>query len=147
MASGEMSEAEFQEFLLKALGLMKEFTKDGSLHYICMDWRHIKEVMIAGTAVYDEFKNLCVWNKDNGGMGSLYRSKHELVFVFKNGKKAHINNIELGSYGRYRTNVWDYPGVNSFGKNRDKLKLHPTVKPVEMVKDAILDVTNRGDMY
>lgn len=96
--------------------------------------------------MFDEFKNLCVWNKDNGGMGSPYRSKHELVFVFKNGNRSHQNNIELGSHGRYRTNVWDYPGVNSFGGDKDKLNMHPTVKPVEMVRDAILDVSSRGDI-
>lgn len=146
MASGEMSSVEFQEFLLNNFILLKEFSKNGSLHYICMDWRHIKEVINAGSVVFDDFKNLCVWNKDNGGMGSLYRSKHELVFIFKHGNNPHKNNVELGSHGRYRTNVWDYPGVNSFGGSRDKLKLHPTVKPVEMVKDAILDVTNRGDI-
>lgn len=146
MASGEMSSEEFQKFLLTNFSLLKEFSADGSLHYICMDWRHIKEIINAGTGVYDELKNLCVWNKDNGGMGSLYRSKHELVFIFKNGLKPHMNNIELGSHGRYRTNVWDYSGVNSFGKEKDKLKYHPTVKPVEMVRDAILDVTNRGQI-
>ena len=146
MASGEMSSAEFQNFLQKNFTLLKAFSKNGSLHYICMDWRHIKEIIEAGTAVYDDFKNLCVWNKDNGGMGSLYRSKHELVFVFKHGNRSHHNNVELGSHGRYRTNVWDYPGVNSFGGDKDKLKMHPTVKPVEMVKDAILDVSARGEI-
>lgn len=144
MASGEMTESEFRGFLTTSFTLMKEFTIDGSLHYICMDWRHIREMVDAG-AVYDEFKNLCVWNKTNGGMGSLYRSKHELVFVFKNGAAPHINNIELGSHGRYRTNVWDYPGVNSF-TCKENLKFHPTVKPVEMVRDAILDVTNRNQI-
>ena len=146
MASGEMSEIEFQKFLTESFSLLKEFSKDGSLHYICMDWRHIKEIINAGSDIYDEFKNLCVWNKDNGGMGSLYRSKHELIFIFKNGKRSHKNNVELGAHGRYRTNVWDYPGVNSFGGDKDKLKYHPTVKPVEMVRDAILDVTNRNDI-
>ena len=146
MASGEMSEEEFQDFLVKAFTLMKEFSKDGSLHYICMDWRRIKEIINAGSSIYDDFKNLCIWNKDNGGMGSLYRSKHELVFIFKKGNRSHKNNVELGSHGRYRTNVWDYPGVNSFGGDKDKLKFHPTVKPVEMVKDAILDVTGRNDI-
>jgi DNA modification methylase len=111
-----------------------------------MDWRHIKEIINAGDEVFDEFENLCVWNKDNGGMGSLYRSKHELVFIFKNGNRSHQNNVELGSHGRYRTNVWDYPGVNSFGGDKDKLNMHPTVKPVEMVKDAILDVSSRGEI-
>lgn len=142
MASGEMSENEFQEFLTKNFTLLKEFSKDGSLHYICMDWRHVKEIILAGS-VYDDFENLCVWNKSNGGMGSLYRSKHELIFIFQNGLNQHLNNIELGKHGRYRTNVWDYPGVNNFGDN-DNLKFHPTVKPVEMVKDAILDVTKRN---
>lgn len=146
MASGEMSKDEFQEFLLKSFTLLKNYTIDGSLHYICMDWRHIKEITNAGSQIYDELKNLCVWNKDNGGMGSLYRSKHELIFIFKNGKRTHINNVELGSHGRYRTNVWDYPGVNSFGGDKEKLKFHPAVKPVEMLKDAILDVTKRNDI-
>ena len=135
MASGEMSENEFQEFLAKNFTLLKEFSKEGSLHYICMDWRHIKEIINAGS-VYNGLQNLCVWNKSNGGMGSLYRSKHELVFIFKNGSNQHLNNIELGKHGRYRTNVWDYPGVNSFGDN-DNLKFHPTVKPIEMVKDCL----------
>lgn len=145
MASGEMKSDQFLEFLSCSFTLQKEFSTNGSLHYICMDWRHIKEIINAGL-IYDEFKNLCVWNKDNGGMGSLYRSKHELIFVFKNGTKPHKNNIELGSHGRYRTNVWDYPGVNSFSGDKDKLNLHPTVKSVEMVKDAILDVTNRNQI-
>lgn len=146
MASGEMTSADFQTFLTTNFSLLKEFSTDGSLHYLCMDWRHIKEMINAGTEVYDDFKNLCIWNKDNGGMGSLYRSKHELVFIFKNGTKPHKNNIELGSHGRYRTNVWNYPGVNSFGGDKDLLTMHPTVKPVEMVKDAILDVTNRNQI-
>lgn len=146
MASGEMNSDEFQTFLINSFSLLKDFSTDGSLHYICMDWRHLKEIINAGNNVYDGFKNLCVWNKDNGGMGSLYRSKHELIFIFKNGIRSHKNNIELGSHGRYRTNVWDYPGVNSFGGDKDKFKMHPTIKPVEMVKDAILDVTNRNQI-
>lgn len=146
MASGEMNSEEFLNFLTANFNLLKAFSTDGSLHYICMDWRHIKEIIDAGTEIYNEFKNLCVWNKDNGGMGSLYRSKHELVFVFKSGTRSHKNNVELGSHGRYRTNVWDYPGVNSFGGNKKELEFHPTVKPVEMVKDAILDVTDRSQI-
>lgn len=146
MASGEMSQKEFQTFLFDNFKNLKSFSKDGSLHYICMDFRHIKEIMDAGNEAYDRFINLCVWNKDNGGMGSLYRSKHELIFIFKNGKKPHCNNIELGSNGRYRTNVWDYPGVNSISSRKEKLKMHPTVKPVEMIRDAILDVTKRGEV-
>lgn len=144
MASGEMSEQEFQDFLTKNFTLLKNYSSVSSIFFICMDWRHIKEIINAAGSIFDEFKNLCIWNKDNGGMGSLYRSKHELVFVFKNGKAPHANNVELGRHGRYRTNVWDYPGVNSFGKG--DLKLHPTVKPVEMVRDAILDVSDRGDI-
>ena len=143
-ASGEMSSTEFQEFLKKAFGLLKSFSKSGSLSYICMDWRHIKEIINAADGVYDELKNLCVWNKNNAGMGSFYRSKHELVFVFKNGSKPHINNINLGTNGRYRTNVWDYAGVNAFGKEQQNLKMHPTVKPAELIKDAILDASNRN---
>ena len=146
MASGEMTAEEFQQFLLSSFTLLKEHSKNGSLAFICMDWRHIREMINAGTEVFDDLKNLCVWNKDNGGMGSLYRSKHELVFVFKNGKRPHKNNVELGSHGRYRTNVWDYPGINSFSGDKEKLKMHPTVKPVEMIRDAILDVTNRGSL-
>ena len=140
MASGEMSKAEFTQFLNKTTTLMCRHSHQGSLHFICMDWRHIYELLNATELVYSEFKNLCVWNKDNGGMGSLYRSKHELVFLFKNGDGSHINNIELGKHGRYRTNVWDYPGVNSFKTNLDEsLALHPTVKPIELVADAIKD--------
>lgn len=146
MASGEMSSDEFQKFLTKAMALQIKYSVDGSIHFQCMDWRHMKEMLVSGLSVYTELKNLCVWNKDNGGMGSLYRSKHEFVFVFKNGTKSHINNVELGSHGRYRTNVWDYAGVNSFGKQKDNLKYHPTVKPMEMVRDAILDVTTRGQI-
>ena len=144
MASGEMGSNEFTEFLSANFKLLKEFSKNGSLHLICMDWRHVEEISRAGH-VYDEFKNICVWNKTNAGMGSLYRSKHEFVFVYKNGEGKHINNIELGSKGRYRTNVWDYAGVNTF-KNTNLLKLHPTVKPVELIWDAILDVSKREDI-
>lgn len=144
MASGEMGSNEFTEFLSANFKLLKEFSKNGSLHLICMDWRHVEEISRAGH-VYDEFKNICVWNKTNAGMGSLYRSKHEFIYVYKNGEQKHINNIELGSKGRYRTNVWDYAGVNTF-KNTNLLKLHPTVKPVELIWDAILDVSKRGDI-
>lgn len=144
MAAGEMTDEQFQQFLHLVCKNMLEFSRDGSLHYICMDWRHIYDLLTATKRLYRELKNICVWNKDNGGMGALYRSKHEFVAVFKHGTKPHINNIELGKHGRYRTNVWDYAGVNSFGKNRSDLKLHPTVKPVAMVADAIKDCTKRG---
>ena len=146
MASGEMSREQFTQFLRTAFTNLRDWSVDSSLHYLCMDWRHIIEITAACDDVYTEMKNLCVWNKASGGMGSLYRSKHELIFVYKNGRAPHINNVELGANGRYRTNVWDYPGVNSFGENRDDLKLHPTVKNVQMVADAIMDVTNRGDV-
>jgi DNA modification methylase len=145
MASGEMSRAEFTKFLAKAFGRLKAFSSDGSIHYICMDWRHMREVLDAADGIYPELKNLCVWSKTNAGMGSLYRSQHELVFVYKNGTKPHINNVELGRFGRNRTNVWTYAGVNTFSKERDaELAMHPTVKPVALVADAILDCSKRG---
>lgn len=144
MASGEMTQSEFTSFLSQNFNLLKEYSRLGSLHYICMDWRHLEEISQAGH-IYDELKNVCVWNKSNAGMGSLYRSKHEMIFVFKNGTLPHINNVELGSNGRYRTNVWDYESVNTF-KNRDLLKLHPTVKTVELIRDAILDASYRGNI-
>ena len=143
-ASGEMSSEEFTQFLQSAFERLCECSKDGSLHYICMDWRHIKEIIVAA-GVYEQFKNLCVWRKDNAGMGSFYRSQHELIFMFKHGKEPHINNVELGVHGRYRTNVWCYPSVNTPSEeNAEKRAMHPTVKPVEMIKDAILDASNRG---
>lgn len=143
-ASGEMTVEEFTQFLKTSFELLCMFSKDGSLHYICMDWRHIKEIMTAAD-VYDQFKNLCVWRKDNAGMGSFYRSQHELIFMFKHGKEPHINNVELGVHGRYRTNVWNYAGVNTpSAENAEKRAMHPTVKPVELIKDAILDASNRG---
>jgi hypothetical protein len=118
-------------------------------HYVCMDWRHVTELLAAGRDVYGEVKNLCVWVKDNAGMGSLYRSQHELVFVFKRGRKGHRNNVQLGQFGRNRSNVWHYPGANSFarcGEEGNLLALHPTVKPVAMVADAILDCSARSDI-
>jgi DNA modification methylase len=147
MASGEMSEAEFIAFLRTVLSLLARHSLDGALHYICMDWRHLYELLTAGRRVYRELKNLCAWVKSNGGMGSLYRSQHELVAVFKNGSAPHINNVELGRYGRNRTNVWIYPGMNSFGAERaEALSAHPTVKPVQLVQDAILDCSRRGGL-
>lgn len=149
MGVGEMTETEFTAFLGKALGLAALHSMDGSLHYVCIDWRHLREVQAAAHQVYTEMKNLCVWAKDNAGMGSFYRSQHELVLVFKNGKGRHRNNVELGRHGRHRTNVWRYPGVNSFNRNTQEgnlLALHPTVKPVALVADAILDCTSRRDI-
>jgi DNA modification methylase len=147
MASGEMTRSEFTSFLGKAFRNLAEFSLDGSIHLICMDWRHMREMMDAGEAVYAELKNLIVWAKDNGGMGTFYRSRHELVFAFKNGTAPHINSFELGQHGRYRTNVWQYKGVNTLKTGlMDELALHPTVKPVQMIADAIKDVSARGEI-
>lgn len=144
-ASGEMSPAEFTTFLKTTLGHAAAACKNGAIAYVCMDWRHLAELDIAGKAVFSELKNVCVWNKTNAGMGTFYRSKHELVFVFKVGDAPHLNTFGLGDQGRYRTNVWDYAGVNGMKKGRiDELQMHPTVKPVALVADAILDVTKRG---
>lgn len=145
MASGEMSEAQFTAFLTSAMKNLAANSEDGSIHFHCMDWRHMTEILTAGGTAYEELKNLIVWNKDNGGMGAFYRSKHELIFAFKNGTAPHINNFGLGQHGRYRTNVWDYAGVNSLKADRDEeLAMHPTVKPVAMVADAIRDCSRRG---
>jgi DNA modification methylase len=145
MASGEMSPAEFERFLKETFTLLARFSADGSIHFVCMDWRHLGETLAAGTAAYSELKNICVWVKDNGGMGTFYRSRHELVLTFKSGAAAHINNFELGQGGRYRTNVWTYRGMNSRGSARDsELALHPTVKPVALIADAVRDVSNRN---
>jgi len=144
MASGEMSTSEFARFLGDVFANLAAHSVDGSMHFICMDWRHMNEVLVAATPIYSELKNLCVWAKTNGGMGSLYRSQHELVFVYKAGTAPHINNVELGKHGRYRTNVWSYAGANTFSKTRDDdLAMHPTVKPVALVADAILDCSKR----
>lgn len=145
MASGEMVTAEFRSFLSTTTSNLVGATRDGSIHFIFIDWRHIDDLLAAGRPVYSEVKAICVWNKSNGGMGSLYRSKHEFVAVFKNGTAPHTNNIELGKHGRNRTTVWDCPGVNSFGEERDNLVIHPTVKPVKLIEDAILDCSDRND--
>ena len=147
MASGEMSEAEFRTFLADTLGAAARVSRDGAVHFVCMDWRHMDSVSAVGSAVYGECLNLCIWNKSNAGMGSLYRSKHELIFVYRVGTAPHLNMVELGKHGRNRTNVWDYASVNSMrGSRREDLALHPTVKPTGMVADAIQDVTRRGDL-
>lgn len=145
MASGEMTPAQFIHFLSRFMALMCQYSTNGSIHYICMDWRHLRELLAASADNYSEFKQLVVWNKDNAGMGAFYRSKHEMIAVFKNGTGKHINNFGLGESGRYRTNVWDYPGVNTLKGNRRKdLEMHPTVKPVSLVADAIRDCSQRG---
>lgn len=146
-ASGEMTSAEFETFLAESLGLGAKYSRDGAVWFTCMDWRHIPEIHRAGTRAFDAWLNLCIWAKTNGGMGSLYRSQHELVFVFRKGCDQHRNNVQLGRYGRNRTNVWTYPGVNTFRAGRmEELEAHPTAKPVAMIRDAILDVTKRGDV-
>jgi DNA modification methylase len=149
MASGEMTEEEFTGFLKDVLTLLARYSKEASLHYICMDWRHMRELLAAGHEAYSELKNLCIWAKGNAGMGSFYRSQHELIFVFQNGRQSYRNNIQLGRFGRSRTNVWQYAGTNSFSRvteEGDLLALHPTVKPVALVADAIMDCTSRSDL-
>ena len=149
MASGEMSEFEFVSFLTSSLKLLARYSTSGSVHFICMDWRHADQLIAAGKQVYETFLNLCVWVKNNGGMGSLYRSRHELIFVFRNGKEKHRNNIQLGRYGRNRTNVWTYPSINTLSKTGNEgnlLALHPTVKPITLIADALLDCSSRGDL-
>ncbi len=146
-ASGELSPKEFIRFLQEGLSLAAKHSVEGSIHYVCMDWRHMGEILAAGAQVYGTPKNVIVWVKTNGGQGTFYRSQHELIFIFKNGEGAHVNNFELGQHGRNRTNVWTYPGVNTFRKGRmSDLSAHPTVKPVRLVADALLDCSRRGDI-
>jgi len=149
MASGEMTDAQFVCFLSQTFGLLARYSQNGSVHFVCMDWRHTESLLTASRKAYDSFLNLCVWVKDAGGQGSFYRSRHELVFVFKNGKRKHRNNIHLGRFGRYRTNIWEYPSVKTASKSSDEgnlLSLHPTVKPVALIADALLDSSKRGDI-
>ena len=147
MASGEMSRDDFIRFLSETLGNAARVSRDGAAHYVCIDWRHIEELFAASRSVYGAALNLCVWNKTNSGQGSFYRSQHELIGVFRVGDSQHQNDVELGRHGRNRSNVWTYPGVNSFGAGRDEaLAMHPTVKPVALVADALLDCTSRGEL-
>jgi len=147
MACGEMTPEQFTRFLETALRHHSAHSLDGALHFVCIDWRHTGDLLAASRPVYSELKNICVWAKSNAGMGSLYRSQHEFVLVFKVGTASHVNNIELGRHGRYRTNVWRYAGANTIGTERDEaLAIHPTVKPVRMVADAILDTSRRGEV-
>jgi DNA modification methylase len=146
-ASGEMSKTQFTAFLTETLSNAASSMRDGAIAFVCMDWRHMGELLDAGEAAFTELKNLVVWNKTNGGMGGFYRSKHELVFVFKNGKAEHTNTFGLGETGRYRTNVWDYAGISSMTANRaEELSMHPTVKPVAMIADALRDCSRRGEI-
>jgi DNA modification methylase len=145
MASGEMSAPAFTGFLERFLGCAIRSSRDGAIHYVFMDWRHLHQLLGAALPLYSEWKNLLVWNKHNAGQGSFYRSKHELIAVFKSGTKPHVNNFGLGGKGRYRTNVLDYPGVNSLHPARQgDLELHPTVKPVAMIADLIRDCSRRN---
>jgi DNA modification methylase len=147
MASGEMGRNEFRAFLTTTFFNLAKFCMPQGIHYICMDWRHADDVMAAGQQIYDKLLNICVWVKDKPGMGSFYRSQHEFVFVFKRGKGSHRNNIQLGQYGRNRSNVWQYASANSFSRSGDEgnlLAIHPTVKPAALVADAIMDCTERN---
>lgn len=147
MASGEMSDAEFQRFLARNAELLSANAQDGAIVMMCMDWRGLLNLQLAIREVGLSLINLAVWVKTAGGMGSLYRSQHELVLITKKGKAPHRNNVELGKHGRYRTNAWRYAGVNTFGKGRmEQLSGHPTPKPIAMVADAIRDVSHRGEI-
>lgn len=147
MASGEMTTAQFREFLAQTLGSAAQVSRAGAVHFVCMDWRGMDDLHASTSGIYDTLLNVCVWNKSNAGMGSLYRSKHEMVFVYRVPGAVHVNAVELGKHGRNRTNVWDYASVNSFkGSRRADLALHPTVKPVAMVADAFCDVTRQNDL-
>lgn len=145
-ASGEMSPDQFRKFLTRTLGNGIRVSKSGAVHFVCMDWRHIDDLIVVGRKIFGAMLNLAVWNKSNAGQGSFYRSQHELIGIFRVGEDPHKNNIELGSFGRNRSNVWNYPGVNTFGHQRlEALAMHPTVKPTAMIADALLDCTARGD--
>jgi DNA modification methylase len=146
-ASGEMTSPEYVEFLESALGNATRVSRDGAVHFVCCDWRHVTEIIEAGGLAYGETLNVAVWVKSNAGQGSFYRSQHEFVVVFRAGEAAHLNNIELGRHGRSRSNVWNYRGVNTFGAGRmEELRSHPTVKPVALVADAMRDCTRRRDI-
>jgi DNA modification methylase len=146
-ASGEMTAREFTRFLEQILVSCSTHSIDGSIHYVFIDWRHVGELTAAGKVAYDDLKNICVWTKTTPGQGTFYRSQHELVFVFKRGQAPHLNNFELGQHGRTRSNVWSYPGVNTFRAGRmDELRMHPTVKPVALIADALRDCSKRGDV-
>jgi DNA modification methylase len=144
--SGEMQPQQFQRFLSKILANGIRASAEGAIHFVCMDWRHIADLISVGRKLYRDILNLVVWNKSNAGQGSFYRSQHELIGVFRVGERPHKNNIELGRFGRNRSNVWTYAGVNTFGRGRmEALAAHPTVKPTALVADALLDCTARGD--
>ena len=144
--AGEMSTRQFRQFLSVTLRNAIGVSAPGTVHYIFIDWKHIDDLIEVGRSLYGAMLNLVVWNKTNAGQGSFYRSQHELITVFRVGDEQHRNNIELGRHGRNRSNVWTYPGVNTFGRGRtEALASHPTVKPVALVADALLDCTARGE--
>jgi DNA modification methylase len=146
-ASGEMRPAQFRRFLCDTLSNGIRVSTEAAIHFVCMDWRHIADLIEVGREIYDTMLNLVVWNKSNAGQGSFYRSQHELIAVFRTGGHPHRNNVELGRFGRNRSNLWTYAGANTFGKDRTKsLAMHPTVKPTALVADALLDCTARGDI-
>jgi DNA modification methylase len=147
MASGEMSSADYLRFLSTTLDTAASVSRDGALHFVCTDWRHIAELLAAAKPLYGDTVNIAVWVKSNAGQGSFYRSQHELVGVFRVGQAPHLNNIELGRHGRSRSNVWHYVGMTSFHAGRmQQLRSHPSAKPVALVADAIKDCTRRGDV-
>ena len=147
MASGEMSRSDYQQFLTDTLGAAASISRDGAIHFVCMDWRHVAELMTSAKHVYGDVLNIAVWVKSNAGQGSFYRSQHEFVGVFRVGRAPHLNNVELGRHGRSRSNVWHYAGLNAFRAGRmDELRYHPTVKPIALVADAMKDCTRRGDI-
>jgi hypothetical protein len=146
-AAGEMTAPEFTAFLKESLLCGAAHLADGAIAFVCMDWRHVREILDAGSAAFTELKNICVWAKTTPGQGTFYRSQHELVFVFKKGEAPHINTFELGQHGRTRSNVWSYPGANAFRAGRlDELRMHPTVKPVALIADAMRDCSRRGSI-
>lgn len=146
-ASGEMKPEDFINFLNTVTKNLKNFSKSGSIHYLFMDWKHLFELQIATKDVYEKLLNICVWDKGKGGMGSFYRSQHEFCLVYQNGTGSHKNNIQLGKNGRNRSNIWQYPGMNSGTSQAKTLSnLHPTVKPVSMLVDILLDASDFGDI-
>jgi DNA modification methylase len=147
MASGEMSSPDYVRFLGLTLDAAASASREGAVHFVCVDWRHYPELVAAATPIYGEVINVAVWVKSNAGQGSFYRSQHEFIGVFRVGKALHLNNVELGRHGRSRSNVWHYAGVNTFRAGRlDELRSHPTAKPVALIADAIKDCTRRGDV-
>ena len=149
MASGEMSESEFVRFLVTILSYFTSYSAEGSLHYVFIDWRHIGQLLTAAREVYRNVVNICVWVKTNAGMGSFYRSQHEFVGVFRHGRGSHRNNVQLGRYGRNRSNVWHYAGANSFSRASNEgnlLSVHPTPKSAELIGDVLMDCTARNDL-